>query len=136
MISFPARVSRFPVGSSARRMAGLVISALPMATRCCWPPESCEAEEGMPERDSARPAEILRTEHLRKVYGTGNNEIIAVNDAGISVAQGEFVAIVGSSGWRNFPGRSAETIFFAPPASSLPRDPGRLSGRRPRSPPR
>ena len=57
-----------------------------------------EAEEGMPERDSARPAEILRTEHLRKVYGTGNNEIIAVNDAGISVAQGEFVAIVGSSG--------------------------------------
>ena len=57
-----------------------------------------EAEEGMPERDSARPAEILRTEHLRKVYGTGNNEIIAVNDAGISVAQGEFVAIMGSSG--------------------------------------
>ena len=57
-----------------------------------------EAEEGMPERDSARSAEILRTEHLRKVYGTGNNEIIAVNDAGISVAQGEFVAIVGSSG--------------------------------------
>ena len=42
--------------------------------------------------------EILRTEHLFKKYGKGNNEVIAVNDANISVAQGEFVAIVGSSG--------------------------------------
>ncbi|MCI8693094.1 MAG: ABC transporter ATP-binding protein [Lachnospiraceae bacterium] len=42
--------------------------------------------------------EILRTEHLCKRYGKGNNEVIAVNDVSISVAQGEFVAIVGSSG--------------------------------------
>lgn len=42
--------------------------------------------------------EILRTEHLYKRYGKGNNEVIAVNDANFSVAQGEFVAIVGSSG--------------------------------------
>ena len=42
--------------------------------------------------------EILRTEHLFKRYGKGNNEVIAVNDVCISVAQGEFVAIVGSSG--------------------------------------
>lgn len=42
--------------------------------------------------------EILRTEHLFKKYGKGNNEVIAVNDANISVDQGEFVAIVGSSG--------------------------------------
>lgn len=42
--------------------------------------------------------EILRTEHLTKRYGKGENEITAVNDANISVAQGEFVAIVGSSG--------------------------------------
>jgi len=42
--------------------------------------------------------EILRTEHLYKKYGKGENEIIAVNDANISVAQGEFVAVVGSSG--------------------------------------
>lgn len=42
--------------------------------------------------------EILRTEHLFKIYGTGENQIIAVNDVGISVEQGEFVAIVGSSG--------------------------------------
>ncbi len=42
--------------------------------------------------------EILRTEHLLKRYGKGNNEIIAVNDVNLSVEQGEFVAIVGSSG--------------------------------------
>ncbi len=48
--------------------------------------------------EDVRTVEILRTEHLCKVYGKGNNEVIAVNDANISVAQGEFVAIVGSSG--------------------------------------
>lgn len=42
--------------------------------------------------------EILRTEHLCKVYGQGENQIFAVNDVNISVAQGEFVAVVGSSG--------------------------------------
>ncbi len=42
--------------------------------------------------------EILRTEHLCKVYGQGENQILAVNDANVSVAQGEFVAVVGSSG--------------------------------------
>ena len=42
--------------------------------------------------------EILRTEHLYKKYGKGNNEVVAVNDASFSVSQGEFVAVVGSSG--------------------------------------
>ena len=39
--SWLVRLSRFPVGSSARRMAGLVAKARAIATRCCWPPESC-----------------------------------------------------------------------------------------------
>lgn len=42
--------------------------------------------------------DILRTENLTKIYGKGDNQVIAVNDVQISVAQGEFVAIVGSSG--------------------------------------
>ena len=42
--------------------------------------------------------EILRTEHLCKIYGQGENQIRAVDDANISVEQGEFVAVVGSSG--------------------------------------
>lgn len=42
--------------------------------------------------------EILRTEHLCKKYGKGGNEVTAVNNVNISVARGEFVAVVGSSG--------------------------------------
>ena len=40
MISSLDRVSRLPVGSSARMMDGPVTSARAMATRCCCPPES------------------------------------------------------------------------------------------------
>lgn len=42
--------------------------------------------------------EVLRTEHLTKTYGKGDNRVIAVNDVSFAVEQGEFVAIVGSSG--------------------------------------
>lgn len=42
--------------------------------------------------------EILRTEHLHKQYGKGDNAVVAVNDVNISIEQGEFVAVVGSSG--------------------------------------
>lgn len=53
---------------------------------------------GKYDKTAERCVEILRTEHLSKIYGKGNNEVVAVNDASFSVAQGEFVAIVGSSG--------------------------------------
>ena len=36
----PDSESRLPVGSSANRTVGRVISARAIATRCCWPPES------------------------------------------------------------------------------------------------
>ena len=39
--------------------------------------------------------EILRTEHLTKIYGKGNTSVTAVNDLSLSVAQGEFVAANG-----------------------------------------
>ena len=42
--------------------------------------------------------EILKVEHLVKLYGNGDNAVLAVNDISFSVEQGEFVAIVGSSG--------------------------------------
>lgn len=41
---------------------------------------------------------ILRTEHLCKFYGTGENEVRAVDDVSIAVERGEFVAVVGKSG--------------------------------------
>ena len=42
--------------------------------------------------------ELLRVEHLSKVYGKGNTEVHAVNHVSFTVERGEFVAIVGASG--------------------------------------
>ena len=42
--------------------------------------------------------EILRVEHLSKVYGTGENTVRALDDVSFSVEKGQFVAIVGPSG--------------------------------------
>ena len=41
---------------------------------------------------------ILKTEHLSKYYGEGENQVRAVSDANIRIQRGEFVAIVGKSG--------------------------------------
>src|SRR5262245_16620091 len=41
MISSLVCESRLPVGSSARMTWGSLTRARAMATRCCWPPESC-----------------------------------------------------------------------------------------------
>lgn len=41
---------------------------------------------------------ILQTKELCKFYGTGENQVKAVNNVNISIEQGEFVAIVGKSG--------------------------------------
>ena len=42
--------------------------------------------------------EILKVENLTKVYGKGENRVVAVDNVSFSVKRGEFVAIVGSSG--------------------------------------
>lgn len=42
--------------------------------------------------------EILKVEHLSKIYGSGEAAVRAVDDVSFSVEKGEFVAIVGSSG--------------------------------------
>lgn len=41
---------------------------------------------------------ILETKHLKKYYGTGENQVKAVDDITLQVEKGEFVAIVGTSG--------------------------------------
>ena len=42
--------------------------------------------------------ELLKVEHLSKVYGKGENEVKALDDVSFLVQQGEFVAIIGPSG--------------------------------------
>lgn len=42
--------------------------------------------------------EILKVEHLSKVYGSDENKVMALNDVSFSVQKGEFVAIIGPSG--------------------------------------
>ncbi len=42
--------------------------------------------------------EILRCEGVKKVYGSGGNQVMALNGIDLSVKKGEFVAIIGASG--------------------------------------
>lgn len=42
--------------------------------------------------------ELIRVEHLTKIYGKGDNEVKALDDVSFTVEKGEFVAIIGPSG--------------------------------------
>lgn len=42
--------------------------------------------------------EILKAEHLTKIYGSGENQVKALDDVSFSVHKGEFLAIIGPSG--------------------------------------
>lgn len=42
--------------------------------------------------------DILRVEHLSKIYGKGENQVVALDDVSFSVKKGEFIAIIGPSG--------------------------------------
>ena len=42
--------------------------------------------------------EILKTENLTKIYGKGENKVVALDNVNITINEGEFVSIVGASG--------------------------------------
>ncbi len=54
-----------------------------------------EAETRMPET-TARP--ILQIDHLHKVYKTGDVEVHALRGVSLTIREGEFIAIMGTSG--------------------------------------
>ena len=58
------------------------------------------AKPKYPARRKGRmiPMEILRVEHLCKVYGKGETAVHALNYVSFSVQKGEFLAIIGPSG--------------------------------------
>ena len=42
--------------------------------------------------------DILKVDHLSKIYGKGENQVNALDDVSFSVQKGEFIAIIGPSG--------------------------------------
>lgn len=42
--------------------------------------------------------EILRCEGVRKVYGSGESRVAALDGVNLSLGKGEFAAVVGTSG--------------------------------------
>ena len=42
--------------------------------------------------------DLLRVQNLTKIYGSGNNEVRALDDVSFSVPKGQFLAIIGASG--------------------------------------
>ncbi|GJM68272.1 hypothetical protein HMSSN036_04880 [Paenibacillus macerans] len=65
--------------------------------------------------------EILKIEHLSKVYGTGESAVRALDDVSFSVEKGEFVAIIGRPDrgnrrsficWAGWIGRLAGKFMF------------------------
>lgn len=55
-------------------------------------------QENDSRKESNDMDKILRTQSLCKYYGSGENEVRAVQNANIDIQKGEFVAIVGKSG--------------------------------------
>lgn len=57
------------------------------------------AERKMKADERRKPRmEILKCEGVKKVYGSGGNQVTALNGIDLSVSKGEFVAIMGASG--------------------------------------
>ena len=49
-------------------------------------------------QESEANMELLRIEHLTKVYGSGENEVRALDHVSLEIKKGELVAIIGQSG--------------------------------------
>ena len=41
---------------------------------------------------------VVEAEHLTKTYGSGNTEVVALREVGLTISRGEVVALLGPSG--------------------------------------
>lgn len=46
----------------------------------------------------SEPAPAIEVDHLRKVYGSGHTEVVAIRDATLHIARGEIIGMLGPSG--------------------------------------
>ena len=84
MISAEFLESRLPVGSSASTTAGAFMRARPMATRCCWPPESWLGRWcSRPARPSLLSSAVRRRSFtLRPSMSTGRHMFSTTSSTG------------------------------------------------------
>lgn len=54
---------------------------------------------------------ILTAENLYKIYGKGESEVRALDGVSLAIEEGEFLAVVGTSG-------SGKSVFFFVPAAT------------------
>src|ERR1700678_1597489 len=55
-------------------------------------------DDSLPNGAATAPGAILRAENLRKIFRSGDQEIVPLDGMTLTVARGEMIAIVGPSG--------------------------------------
>ena len=45
---------------------------------------------------------LIQAKGLSKIYGSGENQVVALDKANLTIAPGDFISIIGPSGSREF----------------------------------
>ena len=61
---------------------------------------------------------IVKVENLTKVYGKGSAQVTALDNVNFEVPKGQFLAIVGPSGWERARCSISWAVWTAPPPAA------------------